>query len=380
MTQRGARTDFQRYLRTRGVEVLEFDFLTPEAVAEYCYERGFLQLLWECGGTLSAPVIAAGVIHKVAAFVAPKIIGGDRAPTPVGDLGFVEMTQAVQLVDTRWQATGQDVMCTGYLASSSGGLEYIDERLERAQNSPSSAGAGEQAAVKASTSAPEPTSPASSAAKIPRKSAGIWARGAGTAEFYKAFDEYGALSNFSPHPIVMPDLTAGAEPGPPMDGVPTREWLCVESFYQAAKFSGAGMGEAARAIVREVAAAQSPEEAARIGRRSQRAHPDLVRSDWESIKVEVMMAALRAKIARHAGPRDLLLQTARAKQPGARPLALVEASPHDFFWGRGDGTGRNQLGLLLMQIREELVGAERVPVGAGAGSRRGSSADDVGEW
>lgn len=67
MTQRGARKDFQTMLRGRGVEVVEFDFLTPAAVSSYCYDRGFLQILWECGGTLSAPAIAAGVIHKVSA-------------------------------------------------------------------------------------------------------------------------------------------------------------------------------------------------------------------------------------------------------------------------------------------------------------------------
>jgi diaminohydroxyphosphoribosylaminopyrimidine deaminase/5-amino-6-(5-phosphoribosylamino)uracil reductase len=33
-TQRGARLDFQRMLRERGVEVLQFDFLTPDAVAK----------------------------------------------------------------------------------------------------------------------------------------------------------------------------------------------------------------------------------------------------------------------------------------------------------------------------------------------------------
>ena len=44
MTQRGARAAFQMQLRDRGVEVVEFDFLTPEAVAAYCYERGFLQV------------------------------------------------------------------------------------------------------------------------------------------------------------------------------------------------------------------------------------------------------------------------------------------------------------------------------------------------
>ena len=44
MTQRGARSAFQAQLRDQGVEVVEFDFLTPEAVATYCYERGFLQV------------------------------------------------------------------------------------------------------------------------------------------------------------------------------------------------------------------------------------------------------------------------------------------------------------------------------------------------
>lgn len=47
MTQRGARQRFQQHLRSRGVEVVEFDFLTPEGVVDYCYERGFLQV-WVC--------------------------------------------------------------------------------------------------------------------------------------------------------------------------------------------------------------------------------------------------------------------------------------------------------------------------------------------
>jgi riboflavin biosynthesis pyrimidine reductase len=93
MTQRGARRNAQAHLRDQGVEVVEFDFLTPECVTDYCAARGFLQCLWECGGTLAAPAIASGDIHKVMAFVAPKIIGGCNAYAPVGDLGNVEMTQ-----------------------------------------------------------------------------------------------------------------------------------------------------------------------------------------------------------------------------------------------------------------------------------------------
>ena len=38
------------------------------------------QLLWECGGTLAAPAIAGGVIHKALAFIAPKLV---CAPCPL---------------------------------------------------------------------------------------------------------------------------------------------------------------------------------------------------------------------------------------------------------------------------------------------------------
>ena len=40
------------------------------------------------------------------AFIAPKIIGGLKAPSPVGELGFVEMTQAVNMWETSWTQVG----------------------------------------------------------------------------------------------------------------------------------------------------------------------------------------------------------------------------------------------------------------------------------
>lgn len=64
-TQKGARRSFQKYLASKGVEVVEFDILNPRDVMEYFYECGYLSVLWECGGTLAASAISAGVIHKV---------------------------------------------------------------------------------------------------------------------------------------------------------------------------------------------------------------------------------------------------------------------------------------------------------------------------
>lgn len=42
-------------------------------------------------------------VMQVYAFVAPKIIGGKNAPTPVGELGMVEMPQALNLMDVSFE-------------------------------------------------------------------------------------------------------------------------------------------------------------------------------------------------------------------------------------------------------------------------------------
>lgn len=65
VTQRGARKSFQKFLASKGVEVVEFDILNTRDVMEYFYDRGYLSILWECGGTLAASAISSGIIHKV---------------------------------------------------------------------------------------------------------------------------------------------------------------------------------------------------------------------------------------------------------------------------------------------------------------------------
>ena len=64
-TQRGARRDFKKKLAMKGVEVVEFDMLNPRDVMSYCYDRGYLSVLWVCGGTISAAAISARVIQNV---------------------------------------------------------------------------------------------------------------------------------------------------------------------------------------------------------------------------------------------------------------------------------------------------------------------------
>jgi ribA/ribD-fused uncharacterized protein len=141
----------------------------------------------------------------------------------------------------------------------------------------------------------------------------------GAIRFYRVSDEHGALSNFAPYPVRLKD----------------REWPTSEHYFQAQKFAGTEHEEAVRA-------AASPMLAARMGR--SRARP--LRADWEEVKDSVMLEVVRAKIAQHPTVRALLLGT------GER--ALVEASRKDRYWGEGgDGSGRNRLGEILMQVRAE---------------------------
>ena len=119
LTQTGANPDFQQQLLTKGVEVVALTPLTPAKAMAYLYDRGLLSVLWECGGTLAARAIADGSVQKILAFIAPKIIGGSTAPTPVGDLGFKTMTEALTLEQVRWLTMGSDCLVEGYLPKPS---------------------------------------------------------------------------------------------------------------------------------------------------------------------------------------------------------------------------------------------------------------------
>ncbi|XP_010426181.1 PREDICTED: riboflavin biosynthesis protein PYRR, chloroplastic [Camelina sativa] len=303
VTQRGARKSFQKFLASKGVEVVEFDMLNPREVMEYFHLRGYLSILWECGGTLAASAISSSVIHKVVAFVAPKIIGGRNAPSPVGELGMVEMTQALNLMDVCYEQVGPDMLVTGFLQPIPDLIPVIPSEDATVEIDPS---------------------------VNPFESSIIF--------FYKTWDLYGSFSNFSPHPIRMP---CGEENDDYMT------WPSVEHYYQANKFVGVE-NPMAHDCVEKIRTARSPEEAALIGRSTLRQKPELVRSDWEDVKIEVMYMALKCKFSTYPHLKSMLLSTAGS--------VLVESSPHDLFWGGGrEGEGLNYLGRLLMQLRSEYL-------------------------
>jgi diaminohydroxyphosphoribosylaminopyrimidine deaminase/5-amino-6-(5-phosphoribosylamino)uracil reductase len=113
-TEVGSNPELQKRLLNKGVELVEFDTLTPAKVMAALYQRELLSVLWECGGTLAAPAIASGAVQKILAFIAPKIIGGAGAPSPVGNLGLASMNQALILERVQWRTVGSDLLMEGY--------------------------------------------------------------------------------------------------------------------------------------------------------------------------------------------------------------------------------------------------------------------------
>ncbi|MEA5504141.1 NADAR domain-containing protein [Halotia wernerae UHCC 0503] len=144
-----------------------------------------------------------------------------------------------------------------------------------------------------------------------------------TIYFYKVWQPYGCFSNFSPHGIQIQGTY----------------WSTVEHYYQAQKF----VGSVDAVVIPIIHAAATPEEAAALGRCSTRQ----LRPDWQVVKTQVMREAVLKKFFTHADIREILLTTGNE--------ILVENSPTDYFWGCGaKTTGQNQLGKILMSVREEI--------------------------
>lgn len=123
-----------------------------------------------------------------------------------------------------------------------------------------------------------------------------------------------------------------------MDGWGNR-YPTVEHAFQAMKTTE-------RQKRSEIANAATPGKAKRLGRQVQ------LRPDWEEIKEDVMRACLRAKFSNPALGEKLLATGDQWLEEGN--------TWHDNYWGVcqcercQDIRGRNRLGHLLMELREEM--------------------------
>lgn len=141
-----------------------------------------------------------------------------------------------------------------------------------------------------------------------------------TIYFYKINDEYGCFSNFSHY-------------GFELDG---KWWMTSEHYFQAQKFHDTKYEEIIRLL-------DNPMEAAEMGRN--RNLP--LRKDWEEVKDVIMKKAVLEKFKQNETIRKVLLSTGKD--------IIVEKTTNDYYWGCGeDNSGKNMLGIILMEVREEL--------------------------
>lgn len=140
---------------------------------------------------------------------------------------------------------------------------------------------------------------------------------------YGFFNDFRFLSNF--HLVEIP-----------YDGLVFRS---TEAAYMSAKTHD-------QATKIALQGATSPVEAKKLGRQL------TLRPDWDSVRLDVMEAVNRVKYI--TGPSDetkMLGEMLKA----TKPAVLVEANWWgDRFWGECKGFGENNLGKVLMKIRNEL--------------------------
>lgn len=88
-------------------------------------ESGIDSVLLEGGGTLNEAFLRAGCVNEVYAFVAPKLIGGQAAKTPVEGAGAGTMREAVGLVWQEVRRIGADLLLRGYIIHSENQTEDV---------------------------------------------------------------------------------------------------------------------------------------------------------------------------------------------------------------------------------------------------------------
>lgn len=144
-----------------------------------------------------------------------------------------------------------------------------------------------------------------------------------TIYFYSSREQpHGCFSNFSSHGFKLDEDW----------------WITSEHYFQAQKFV-----ETDSAWFEKIRDVKTPKDAAKMGR--SREH--LLRSDWEVVKDEVMQQAVLCKFQTHPDILEILLATGDE--------LIVENARSDYYWGCGaDGTGKNKLGEILMEVREIL--------------------------
>lgn len=117
VTERASKENIDR-LRAAGVEIItagEGDHVDLRRLLKELAAQEITSVMLEGGGTLNFSMLRAGLVDRINAFIAPKVLGGRMALTAVEGEGFTQLDQAVELVDVETEMVGGDVLISGYV-------------------------------------------------------------------------------------------------------------------------------------------------------------------------------------------------------------------------------------------------------------------------
>ena len=104
-------------LKAAGIQIIETDGahgINLQQLMKRLGEQKIDSILLEGGGTLNASALEEGIVSKVYAYIAGKLIGGMDARSPVEGMGADRMKDAVLLRDMQLERMGDDFCISGY--------------------------------------------------------------------------------------------------------------------------------------------------------------------------------------------------------------------------------------------------------------------------
>lgn len=101
-------------LKKRGCRLIEVEqkgsHLDLPALMRYLFQEGIDGVLCEGGGYLNFSLLEEGLVNKIYSYVSPKIIGGEKAKTPVMGAGLESLNDAVLFEKPIVTSLGEDIL------------------------------------------------------------------------------------------------------------------------------------------------------------------------------------------------------------------------------------------------------------------------------
>ena len=80
-----------------GPEKLRLDSTDPSELLSFLSKKGCNKILWECGPLLATSAIESNCVQELVVFVAPKLLGGKSAMSPLNSFGFESINTTYKL-------------------------------------------------------------------------------------------------------------------------------------------------------------------------------------------------------------------------------------------------------------------------------------------